>query len=58
MGKTETQDPRQSLAAYIGGQSLSFVGFVFTGHYLTDTVTFTGGTNYRNATMVVRDIII
>jgi dolichol-phosphate mannosyltransferase len=31
--------PQQSLAAYVGGQSLSFVGLVFTGHYLTDTVT-------------------
>jgi len=31
--------PQQSLAAYLGGQSLSFVAFVFTGRYLTDTVT-------------------
>lgn len=31
--------PRQSSMAYIGGRSLSFIGFVFTGHYLTDTVT-------------------
>jgi dolichol-phosphate mannosyltransferase len=31
--------PQQSLAAYVGGQSLSFIGLVFTGHYLTDTVT-------------------
>jgi glycosyltransferase involved in cell wall biosynthesis len=31
--------PEQSLAAYVGGQSLSFVALVFTGRYLTDTVT-------------------
>jgi glycosyltransferase involved in cell wall biosynthesis len=31
--------PQQTLTAYVGGQSLSFVGFAFTGHYLTDTVT-------------------
>ena len=31
--------PAQSLAAYAGGQSLSFIGLVFTGRYLTDTVT-------------------
>src|SRR5262249_6379482 len=31
--------PRQSLAAYVGGQSLSLVALVYTGHYLTDTVT-------------------
>ncbi len=31
--------PDQSLAAYLGGQSLSFVALVFTGRYLTDTVT-------------------
>jgi dolichol-phosphate mannosyltransferase len=30
---------RQSLSAYLGGRSLSFVGLVFTGKYLTDTVT-------------------
>ena len=29
----------QSLAAYLGGRSLSLIGFVFTGRYLTDTVT-------------------
>jgi dolichol-phosphate mannosyltransferase len=29
----------QSWPAYLGGQSLSFVGAAFTGHYLTDTVT-------------------
>lgn len=29
----------QSLAAYIGGRSLSLVALVFTGRYLTDTVT-------------------
>jgi dolichol-phosphate mannosyltransferase len=31
--------PQQSLTAYVGGQSLSFIGLVFTGRYLTDTVT-------------------
>jgi dolichol-phosphate mannosyltransferase len=31
--------PNQSLAAYLGGRSLSVVGFLFTGRYLTDTVT-------------------
>jgi glycosyltransferase involved in cell wall biosynthesis len=31
--------PNQSLAAYLGGRSLSLVAFVFTGRYLTDTVT-------------------
>lgn len=29
----------QSLAAYLGGRSLSLVAWVFTGRYLTDTVT-------------------
>lgn len=29
----------QSLAAYLGGRSLSLVALVFTGQYLTDTVT-------------------
>ena len=29
----------QSLAAYVGGRSLSLVALVFTGRYLTDTVT-------------------
>jgi dolichol-phosphate mannosyltransferase len=29
----------QSLAAYIGGRSLSLVAWAFTGRYLTDTVT-------------------
>jgi dolichol-phosphate mannosyltransferase len=29
----------QSLSAYLGGRSLSLVGWVFTGRYLTDTVT-------------------
>ncbi|HEV3484153.1 MAG TPA: glycosyltransferase family 2 protein [Vicinamibacterales bacterium] len=29
----------QSLAAYLGGRSLSVVGYLFTGTYLTDTVT-------------------
>jgi glycosyltransferase involved in cell wall biosynthesis len=31
--------PDQSLAAYLGGRSLSLVAFLFTGRYLTDTVT-------------------
>ena len=31
--------PNQSLAAYYGGRSLSFVCGIFTGRYLTDTVT-------------------
>jgi dolichol-phosphate mannosyltransferase len=31
--------PHQGLAAYIGGRSLSAVGYLFTGRYLTDTVT-------------------
>jgi dolichol-phosphate mannosyltransferase len=31
--------PTQSWAAYLGGRSLSLVALVFTGHYLTDTVT-------------------
>ena len=31
--------PNQSWVAYLGGQSLSFVALVFTGQYLTDTVT-------------------
>jgi glycosyltransferase involved in cell wall biosynthesis len=30
---------QQSLAAYLGGRSLSVVGWLFTGTYLTDTVT-------------------
>jgi len=29
----------QSLAAYLGGRSLSVIGWLFTGRYLTDTVT-------------------
>jgi dolichol-phosphate mannosyltransferase len=29
----------QSLTAYVGGRSLSLVGFLFTGKWLTDTVT-------------------
>lgn len=29
----------QSWTAYLGGRSLSFVGWLFTGRYLTDTVT-------------------
>jgi dolichol-phosphate mannosyltransferase len=31
--------PGQSWLAYLGGQSLSFVAWLYTGHYLTDTVT-------------------
>jgi dolichol-phosphate mannosyltransferase len=31
--------PNQSWPAYLGGQSLSFVGLLCTGKYLTDTVT-------------------
>jgi glycosyltransferase involved in cell wall biosynthesis len=31
--------PNQSLAAYLGGRSLSLIGWLFTGRYLTDTVT-------------------
>lgn len=31
--------PNQSLAAYLGGQSLSFVALLCTGRYLSDTVT-------------------
>jgi dolichol-phosphate mannosyltransferase len=31
--------PHQSLPAYLGGRSLSAVGWLFTGRYLTDTVT-------------------
>jgi dolichol-phosphate mannosyltransferase len=31
--------PSQSWLAYLGGQSLSFVALLYTGHYLTDTVT-------------------
>jgi dolichol-phosphate mannosyltransferase len=31
--------PSQSLGAYLGGRSLSVVGWLFTGRYLTDTVT-------------------
>jgi glycosyltransferase involved in cell wall biosynthesis len=31
--------PNQSLAAYLGGRSLSIVAWLFTGRYLTDTVT-------------------
>ncbi|MDQ3068114.1 MAG: glycosyltransferase [Acidobacteriota bacterium] len=31
--------PKQSLPAYLGGQSLSFIALAFTGAYLTDTVT-------------------
>ena len=31
--------PNQSLAAYLGGRSLSLAALLFTGRYLTDTVT-------------------
>jgi dolichol-phosphate mannosyltransferase len=31
--------PKQSLAAYVGGRSLSVAGWLTTGRYLTDTVT-------------------
>lgn len=31
--------PNQSLAAYLGGRSLSLAAWIFTGRYLTDTVT-------------------
>ena len=31
--------PNQSMAAYLGGRSLSVIGWLFTGRYLTDTVT-------------------
>jgi dolichol-phosphate mannosyltransferase len=31
--------PQQGLTAYLGGTSLSAVGWLFTGRYLTDTVT-------------------
>jgi dolichol-phosphate mannosyltransferase len=31
--------PNQSLAAYLGGRSLSLAAWLATGHYLTDTVT-------------------
>jgi hypothetical protein len=31
--------PSQSLTAYVGGQSLSFIALMFTRRYLTDTVT-------------------
>lgn len=33
------KNTQQSWPAYLGGQSLSFIGLIFTGHYLTDTVT-------------------
>ena len=35
----EGRHARQSLAAYLGGRSLSLVGYLFTGTWLTDTVT-------------------
>ena len=31
--------PAQSWVAYLGGQSLSFIGLMFTGRFLSDTVT-------------------
>jgi glycosyltransferase involved in cell wall biosynthesis len=37
MGKG--RHPNQSLAAYLGGRSLSLVMLACTGHYITDTVT-------------------
>jgi len=37
MGKGK--HPNQSWTAYLGGRSLSLVGLLFTGRYLTDTVT-------------------
>lgn len=33
------KNTHQSWPAYLGGQSLSFIALIFTGHYLTDTVT-------------------
>lgn len=36
---TAGKHPGQSWPAYLGGQSLSFVALLFTGRYLTDTVT-------------------
>jgi dolichol-phosphate mannosyltransferase len=36
---TSGRHGRQSLAAYLGGRSLSVVGFLCTGTWLTDTVT-------------------
>ncbi len=36
---TSGRHARQSLAAYLGGRSLSLVGYVCTGTWLTDTVT-------------------
>ncbi len=38
-GGAGTKRPGQSWAAYLGGRSLSLVQWVFTGQYLTDTVT-------------------
>jgi glycosyltransferase involved in cell wall biosynthesis len=37
--KEKGRHQRQSLAAYLGGRSLSVVGYLFTGRWLTDTVT-------------------
>jgi hypothetical protein len=31
--------PDQSMTAYLGGRSLSLIAWLFTGRYLTDTVT-------------------
>jgi hypothetical protein len=36
---TAGRHERQSLLAYLGGRSLSVVGYIFTGTWLTDTVT-------------------
>ena len=35
---TAGRHPGQSFAAYVGGRSLSLVGYIFTGTWLTDTV--------------------
>ena len=36
---THGRHARQSLTAYLGGRSLSLIGYVWTGSWLTDTVT-------------------
>jgi glycosyltransferase involved in cell wall biosynthesis len=38
-GRPGGKHPNQSWSAYLGGRSLSLVGLLFTGTYLTDTVT-------------------
>ncbi len=35
----KAKNPNQSLKAYVGGRSLSWFGWLYTGRYLTDTVT-------------------